>query len=267
MKTIIFFILVSTACGGLMRKSNYYSINPDGSRSQKYSRVNEYSAYGTQGLGAQQTISDAYEKAQHAPPPQRDVKIFNSSLPAGVKLADGVIQVDKDADFDAVGRFEIGYWLDSAPNETDVKDDITRLAQVTDTDAVVVEVQHVTHGDPRVNYLVGFVMRHKLQMLSDRPAPTAAVVKKHVKAKLEYVTTARGCMSRGEFADEVSARLGYSPWVKDAELELSANIVEQAGSFKATIRSPKSEPKQLTGATCRNVTDAAIAVLVVRLDE
>ena len=267
MKTIIFFILASTACAGLMRKSNYYSVNPDGSRSQKYSRLNEYSAYGTAGLGAQQKISDAYETAQHAPPPKREVEIFNSSLPAGVKLVDGVIQVDKDASYDAVGRFEIGYWLDSAPNETDVKDDLTRLAQVTDSDAVVVEVQHVAHGDPHVNYLVGFVMRNKKQMLSDRPAATAAVAKKHVKAKLAYAAPARGCMSSGEFADEVSARLGYSPWVKDAELELSANIVEQGGAFKATISSPKAEPKQLTGATCRNVIDAAIAVLVVRLDE
>jgi hypothetical protein len=261
MNRIIILCVVMTACG-LGRQPNYYSISPDGTRSQRYSRVNESSAYGTGGLGAQKTISDAYEKAEHAAPPALDVKIYNASLPPGVTLGDGVVKIDKDAPYEAVGRFEIGYWLDSAPNEPDVKDDLVRLASVTGGSTVVVEVQHPNHADPRVQYMVGFILRARAV---EAAAPQAA--RPHVRAKLSYEASARGCLSVGEFADEVSARLGYSPWAADAPLSLGARIIEQGGTFKATITSPRGAPKQLTGATCRTVTDAAVAVLVVRLDE
>ena len=267
MNRIIIMFVMLTACG-LGRQPNYYSVNPDGTRSDRYSRVNEYSAYGTSGLGAQQTISDAYEKAQHAAPPARDVKIFNSSLPPGVTLSNGVIQIDKDAPYEAIGRFEIGYWLSSAPNETEVKDDLVRLASVTDSSVVVVEVQRVSHADPRVNYLVGFVLREKQFAALTATGPTPPpVAKPHARAKLAYEARGHGCLSMGEFSDEVSAVLGYSPWTADATRELKVRIAENAGAFKATITLPHAQSKDVQGATCQTATQAAVAVFAVALQE
>ena len=268
MNRILLVLLMLTACG-LGRQPNYYSVNPDGSRSERYSHVNEYSAYGTAGLGAQQTVSDAYEKAQHAPPPSLDVKIFNSSLPPGVTLSNGVVQIDKDAPYEAVGRFQIGYWLSSAPKETEVKDDLVRLASVTDATVVVVEVTHVSHADPHVNYLEGFVLREKqLQLLTaTEPTPAPATKKAHARAKLAYEARGPGCLSMGEFSDEVSAVLGYSPWTADATRELKVRIAENAGAFKATITLPHAQSKDVQGATCQTATQAAVAVFAVALQE
>ncbi len=138
---------------------------------------------------------------------------------------------------------------------------LVRLASVTHGNVVIVEVQRVAHADPRVNYLTGIVLRK-------RAAPgEVAASKPHVRAKLDYQASARGCLTAAEFADEVSTRLGYSPWAADAPLRLQAQIAERAGTFHATLHAPGGDLKELTGSTCRMVTDAAIAVLVVRLDE
>src|SRR5688500_9828335 len=114
---LLLAILLVGACAGLLRKDNYYSVKPDGPRSQIYSSVNQYTSYGPGGLGAQSKVAAAYEDAQHAPPPPIDVEVFNASLPPGVTLESGVVKIDKDAPYESVGRFEIGYWLDSAPQE------------------------------------------------------------------------------------------------------------------------------------------------------
>jgi hypothetical protein len=266
MNRIIILVVMLTACG-LGRQPNYYSVNPDGSRSDRYSHVNEYSAYGTAGLGAQQTVSDAYEKAQHAPPPPLDVKIFNSSLPPGVTLSNGVVQIDKDAPYEAVGRFQIGYWLSSAPKEPEVKDDLVRLASVTGATVVVVEVTHVSHADPHVNYMEGFVLREKLQALTATGPVPPAPKKAHARAKLAYEARGPGCLSVGEFSDEVSAVLGYSPWTADANRELKVRISQDAGAFKATITLPHAPSKDVQGATCQTATQAAVAVFAVALQE
>ncbi|MEO8845266.1 MAG: hypothetical protein ABI591_02085 [Kofleriaceae bacterium] len=266
MNRIILMLVMLTACG-LGRQPNYYSINPDGTRSERYSHVNEYSAYGTAGLGAQQTVSDSYEKAQHAAPPVLDVKIFNSSLPPGVTLSNGVVQIDKDAPYEAVGRFQIGYWLSSAPKETEVKDDLVRLASVTNTTVVVVEVTHMSHADPHVNYLEGFVLREKPLAMLTATGPLPPPTKAHVRAKLAYEARGHGCLSMGEFSDEVSAVLGYSPWTADATRELKVRIAENAGAFKATITLPHAPSKDVQGATCQTATQAAVAVFAVALQE
>lgn len=267
MNRIILVLVMLTACG-LTRQPNYYSVNPDGTRSERYSHVNEYSAYGTAGLGAQQTVSDAYEKAQHAPPPALDVKIFNSSLPPGVTLSNGVVQIDKDAPYEAVGRFQIGYWLSSAPKETEIKDDLVRLASVTDATVVVVEVTHMNHADPHVNYLEGFVLREKpLAALTATGTPPPVKAKSHAHAKLTYEARGPGCLSMEEFSDEVSAVLGYSPWTTDATREVKVRIAGDAGAFKATITLPHAPSKDIQGATCQTATQAAVAVFAVALQE
>src|SRR6185503_9300587 len=104
------------------REANYYSINADGSRSEKYSRVNQWSTFGAGGLGAQSAIAAAYEDAQHAPPPANAVEIFNAALPPGVTLDHGTVKIDKAAPYEAIGRYEIGYWKASAPHETQIEE-------------------------------------------------------------------------------------------------------------------------------------------------
>jgi hypothetical protein len=270
LRSLVILALSATACAGLARKDNYYSVNADGSRSQKYSRVNQYTAYGQGGLGAQSTIAAAYEQAQHAPAPAIPIEVFNASLPAGVTIDQGAIQIAKDAPYESVGRYEIGYWLDSAPQESEVEDDLKRLAAVTESNVVVVEVTRVGHGDTRVNYLSGILLRKRGPsaapgaLAKGEPASTDRV---RAKARLVYAAKPRGCLTQAELSDEISAKLGYSPWVEsDVASTLRLDIVQQAGKFVATVVLADGARKELSGATCKTVTDAAISVVVVQLD-
>lgn len=258
------FVIMLVGCG-LGRQPNYYSIRPDGSRSEIYSRINEFASYERDGLGRQAQVAAAYEEAQHAPPPAKQVEIFNASLPPGVKVNGGAIEIEPGTPLAGVGRFEIGYWLSSAPPETDVGDDLKRLATVTNADVVVVEVQRVAHGDPRVNYLHGILLRRTAPDVATT-TPLPPVARPRVKAQLVYQVNARGCLSAGEFADEISAKLGYSPWVDASSNTLRTEIVERGGAYRATIRVPSGVSKEVAGASCRAVTDAAISAIVVRLD-
>jgi hypothetical protein len=71
----------------------------------------------------------------------------------------------------------------------------------------------------------------------------------------------------GEFSDEVSAVLGYSPWTADATREVKIRIAQDAGAFKATITLPHAPAKNIQGATCQTATQAAVAVFAVALQE
>lgn len=243
-----------------VREPTYYSVNPDGSRSEKYSRINQWSSYGTSGLGAQSKIAAAYEDAQHAPAPHLAIDVYNASLPPGVSLEDGVVTIEPDAPYEAIGRFEIGYWTATAPPEQDIEDDLRRLAAVTQTTTVVVEVQRVGHADDRVQYVNGIVLRARRPSPPSSPRPRA-------DARLRYQMNGSTCMSRDGFADEVSARLGYSPWRDDAELTLQVEIGRRGGGYHATVTAPGSEPKQLTEATCQALMEAVVTVVVVQLDD
>lgn len=244
-----------------VRQPNYYSINSDGSRSERYSRINQWSSYGTHALGAQSKIAAAYEDAQHAPPPSVAVEVYNASFPRGVSLDQGIIKIEPDAPYEAVGRFEIGYWTQSAPRESEIDADLRRLAAVTQSSALVVEIQHVDHADDRVQYINGIVLRTRAA------APAANTPPPRVHARLAYRASGNGSLSEDEFADEVSAKLGYSPWQASADTTLSAEIQCRDGDYRATISVPGAAPKQLTGATCKTLTDAAITVVVVQLDD
>lgn len=267
---LLLVVTASTACADFGRKSNYYSVNADGTRSKKYSRVNQYTSYGTGGLGAQAKVAAAYEEAQHAPAPSIDVQVLNAALPAGVTLEGGTIKIAPDAPFEAIGRFEVAYWLSSAPQETEVEDDLKRLASVTSSNVVVVEVTRMGHGDPRVNFISGILLR-KGGAGAPGSQPTAAVVQPtrggaRSRARLVYAANAYGCLSAAEFADEVSARLGYSPWVEDSAIEIHTELVANGKAFRATVKLADGTKKTLTGVTCKVLTDAVISTVVVQLD-
>lgn len=272
MKNVLLLVLALTACApGIfrapVRQPNYYSINADGSKSDTYSRINEWSTYGTHGLGAQSQMSAAYEQAQHAPPPDNHVDIYNASLPPGVTLTNGTVKIDKDAPYEAVGRFEIGYWKSSAPRETQVEPDLHRLAQVAQADTIVVEIQRFDHADDRVEFMVGLVLRKRdaAAPAAAAPAQTAAAHRGHAQAHLVYKGAA-GCLAADEFADEVSAKLGYSPWQATGPA-VRAEISRRKDGYHATIALPGGEPKALSGDSCKAVIDAAVTVVVVELDD
>ena len=269
MKTALLLTLALAACApGIfrapVRQPNYYSINTDGSKSDTYSRINEWSSYGTHGLGAQSQMSAAYEQAQHAPPPDNHVDIFNASLPAGVTLTNGTVKIDKDAPYEAVGRFEIGYWKSSAPRETQVEPDLHRLAQVAQADTIVVEIQRFDHADDRVEFMVGLVLRKRDGAPAPATTASAPAHHEHAQAKLVY-KSAPGCLSADEFADEVSAKLGYSPW-QAAAPALRTEIGRSKGGYYAKVSLPGADPKSLSGDSCKAVVDAAVTVVVVELD-
>jgi hypothetical protein len=262
-----------------VRRPSYYSVNRDGSRSAKYSRINQLVQYGPRGLGAQAQIAAAYEDAQHAPPPGRDVEIFNAEMPPGITIDNQMIHVDDRARYDVIARYEIGYWLEAAPQESEIADDLQRLAAVTATDAVVVEVRHMAHGDPRVNFLSGLVLR-KRQAADARgagserapeQAPGQALERAPVRvrrtARLDYIADGPGCLTTDELADEISARLGYVPWDPRATTALRVEIARREGSFEATLwLGDGAAPRRLTAASCRSVAEALISVVVTHLD-
>lgn len=263
----------ATACG-LGRQPNYYSINADGTRSETYSRINEWTSYGTRGLGAQSAIAAAYEQAQHAPPPDNRVEIYNASLPPGVTLEHGTVKIDKDAPYVAVGRFEIGYWKDSAPREAAIAPDLHRLAHVTQGDTIVVEIQRFDHADDRVSYMSGLVLQRRELVTADPSvaAPAQPTVgglgarRSHAQARLVYQATGAGCLTEDELADEVSAKLGYSPWQASAPA-VRIEIRRDKTGYHATVSLPDRAPKSLRGDSCKAVIDAAVTVVVVAFDD
>lgn len=260
---LVLLVTASSACADLLRKDNYYSVNADGTRSKKYSRVNQYTSYGAGGLGMQAKIAAAYENAQHAPAPNIEVEVLNAALPAGVTLEGGTIKIAKNAPFEAVGRFELAYWLSSAPQETEVEEDLRRLAAVTSANIVVVEVARMAHGDTRVNSINGILLRKGAAGASiGEPARDPV----RAKARLIYASNAAGCLSATEFADEVSARLGYSPWVDDSAREIHTEIATHQKAFRATVRLADGTKKVLKAASCKLLTDAIVSTVVVQLD-
>jgi hypothetical protein len=260
----ITLICALAACGP-RRQPNFYSIDATGTRSQKYSRINEYTSYTPGDLGAQAKISAAYEDAQHTPPPKRPVTILDSSLPEGITATGGSFEIAKDAPYAAVGRYEIGYWLDSAPSDDGIREDLERLAAVTTSDVVVVQTQHVAHADPRVIYMTGILLRNRAAS-SATPATPPTPAKARATAQLVYQAAA-GCLSADQFADEISARLGYSPWVATSTMQLHADIARQGAAYHATIRGPTGDAtKELDGPSCKVVTEAAVSAISVRLE-
>jgi len=173
--TIVLAACASSSYRAPVREVNYYSINADGTKSETYSRMNEWSTYGTRGLGAQATMAAAYEKAQHAPPPGNQIEIYNASLPPGVTIEHGVVKITGGAPYEAIGRFSIGYWQASAPHEAEIEPDLHRLASVAGGDAIVVEVQRRDRADDRVQYLLGLVLRKRTADAAAGPAEPAAV--------------------------------------------------------------------------------------------
>lgn len=272
---LVFVLAVAATACGLGRQPNYYSINADGSRSETYSRINEWTSYGTSALGAQSAIAAAYEQAQHAPPPANQVEIYNASLPPGVTLEHGTVKIDKDAPYVAVGRFEIGYWKDSAPREAAIEPDLRRLAHVAQGNTIVVEVQRFDHADDRVSYMSGLVLQRRVLLTGDSSAAAApaqptvggfAPRRSRAQARLVYQATGAGCMTEDELADEVSAKLGYSPWQASAPPVRIAIRGDQDG-YHATVSLPDRAPKSLRGDSCKAVIDAAVTVVVIAFDD
>lgn len=237
---------------------DYYSVNADGTRSARYSRVDAYTAFGTSALGAQAVIAPAYERAQHAPPPARELVVFDAELPPGITVDGATMNVDPRAPYEPIGRFDVSYVLAAAPEERDIVDDLQRLAQVAAGDAVVIVVQHVGAADARVRAVEGFVLR--------RRAPVAHATHAHRQtARLDY-TAAPECPSGDQIARAIAARLGYSPWAAAAPTTLHAEIAKDGRGFAASLRVGDARVRHLSAGTCKGVSDALVSIAVIQLD-
>ena len=238
---------------------DYYSIDRQGARSPRYSRIDEYTEYGAAGLGAQQRVADAYANAQHAPPPAIDPILFHEELPPGITIDGATLKVDSRAPYEPISRFDIAYRLAAAPAEPDVVDDIKRLAAVTGGDAVVLQLVHAADADPHVRAMTGVVLRRRA------PAAAAAVPSPARRtAKLAYSASA-GCPTTDELARAIATRLGYSPWNASAATELRAHIVTAPRGFEATLQIGAAT-RRLSATSCRGLGDALVAIAVIELE-
>lgn len=124
------------------------------------SRVNRYTAFGMAALGEQERVARDYETALKTPTPHVPVQILNATLPPGVEVKDGQIKVADGAPFQVIGEFEIGYWRSLQPNESEIVDDVKRMAKIVGADIVVVQVQKVSHGNPKVEFFTGIALKN-----------------------------------------------------------------------------------------------------------
>jgi hypothetical protein len=262
----LFVYLVLGACAKQPMPPNswvsdpgYYSIALDGTRSPRYSRIDNYVAYGQNSLGAQARVSEAYASAQHASPPAIDPIVFHEELPPGITIDGETLKTDPRAPYEPIGRFDISYWQPAAPGEPDVVDDAKRLASVTGGDALVLAIVHVGAADPRVRGMTGLVLRHR-QMI---PVGSTSSVP-HRKAKLAY-SAAAGCPTSDELGRAISTRLGYSPWDSNAPTELRAQITPTPRGFEASLQIGAST-RRLSATSCRGLGDAVVAIAVIQLE-
>jgi hypothetical protein len=84
-------------------------------------------------------------------------------------------------------------------------------------------------------------------------------------ARLSYEAPER-CPSRTRFADEVTARLGFSPWSETGEV-LHVRISAGLSSFVGSIApDAAAAPRRFTAPSCRKVTDLLVTAAATALD-
>jgi hypothetical protein len=84
-------------------------------------------------------------------------------------------------------------------------------------------------------------------------------------ARLTYEAPER-CPSRTRFADEVTARLGFSPWSETGAV-LHVRISAGLSSFVGSIAPDETAaPRRFTAPSCRKVTDLLVTAAATALD-
>ncbi len=242
-----------------------YSIASDGSRLERFSRITmlampvELEVWRPFGPDTA-SWARAYETAQHEPPPDAPFVIFNAKLPPGPRLEGDVLVLAEPAPYKVFARFHLVYQAAGAPRESELGDDLARLAHLTRADAIAVETSSFADSDPRVQYVTGYI----LQRRAEPHRPTGS----HRQARLEY----RGdpCTSTVALEHEVGARLGYAPWSEGATQIIHAAIRHAPDGFHATLATEvtmtATGTRSLSGRTCKLVTDALVTVIVMQLD-
>ncbi len=248
-----------------------FARNPDGSKSRRASRVAVYANVASDTFGAGQDVPSLYLEALRKPAPQRDIRIFNAALPDGAHLNDGVLSVDADAGLMVIGRFEIVYYdtYRAAPIDAEIRQDLQRLAEVTDATIAIIEVVHTPGTFACVK---GFVLRktgdaapaQSVTELSGATDTSSGVPR--AMASLSYAPAPSGCLSADEFADEVSAKLGYVPWTKNGDHRLAVAFAKTKDGYQGTVTLNDGRAKQVAGPTCKLATDALVVVTTVLIE-
>lgn len=254
--------------------SNYrLARNQDGSNSGRLSRLVTYADAEADTFGKGRDVPGLYLAALRQTPPKIDIKVFNSSLPAGVHLNDGVLSVDPGVPLVVVGRFEIDYSCIQLPDDVGIRDDLARLASVTSADTAIIEVRETRPYANCVDASVaGFVLRstadaaqaQSVTELSGATDTSSGVPR--ALASLTYAPAPTGCLSADEFADEVSAKLGYVPWTKAGEHRLAVAFAKTKDGYQGTVTLNDGRAKQVAGPTCKLAADALVVVTTVLIE-
>lgn len=263
----------ASACLPAQRKSNYWSVAANGQRSAVYSRINNYVQFGRVALGAQERVVAAYEAAQHQIAPTREPIVYQSTLPAGVTVRDGLVEISKDAPYEAVGRFEVGYFWESEglmanivglPKEPEIAPDLRRLAAVIAADVLIVEIATLTlrNGEKRVSHVKGFALKDTSGGLGVK-THTAVAPPPTQRVRLRYTPPA-GCPTTDEVSDDIAAQLGYSPWDANGDA-VAISVTSERGAYFVGLVMPGSTARTFSAATCAEAIAAARAALLVYL--
>ncbi|MGN6108149.1 MAG: hypothetical protein ACTHU0_23780 [Kofleriaceae bacterium] len=83
---------------------------------------------------------------------------------------------------------------------------------------------------------------------------------------LDYRATDPSCIDAGQFADEVSAKLGFVPWDDTAPARIQVRVARAGSQFSGSFRNVDDRAKQVDGASCAEVTSSLAVTVAAALD-
>lgn len=83
---------------------------------------------------------------------------------------------------------------------------------------------------------------------------------------LDYRATDPSCIDAGQFADEVSAKLGFVPWDDTAPAKIQVRVMRAGARFSGSFRNVDDRTKQIEGASCAEVTSSLAVTVAAAVD-
>tara|TARA_R110002073_G_scaffold74100_5_gene181176 strand:- start:14078 stop:14962 length:885 start_codon:yes stop_codon:yes gene_type:complete len=94
---------------------------------------------------------------------------------------------------------------------------------------------------------------------------SAALAQAPSNLRLDYQVVDASCPDANQFADDVSAKLGFVPW-RDDSPALRIRIRQEASETVATLELPSGDSKVFRDATCNELFPALVAATSVAID-
>lgn len=128
----------------------------------KQQLILQYKEYGEFNPTRTQEVIDAYTALNNQPAPEYDLKIYDTSIPAGITMNGSTISVDEGAPFVIVGNLSLqsgrkgfGYDPDFAMTRIQMRDELIKIGKILDADIMCITIPLI-YGDKvaMVNALV-----------------------------------------------------------------------------------------------------------------